>query len=214
MRHQTFLNSVRDAYLDARKAKCASTTNKIIRCTSHSISSISEDLFAKYCADLLRTDKSLEILVDPQISFSVSGLRNKSGKRPLLFRPDVCFLKDDTVTKVFDIKTDLGYKRKEIINQAKQLNETIQKIKGINCTVNLQGRVENISISGRVEKYIIVVSGAENSGDIEATQKTIWETNNIRMFVLSLGDHLNTYKSHTKFESTKDFILLDKVILQ
>lgn len=213
MRHEFFLQSIRKAYLEARIPKYASNRNTVIRCTSHSISSVAEDLFAKYCSDLLKSDKNLRILIDPQISFSVSGLRNKSGKRPLLYRPDVCFLKNNVVTTVFDIKTDLGYKRKEIVTLAAALNETIERIQGARCTVNLQNVVEQISVAKKLKKYIVVISGAENSGNIQQTKKVLKTNHKIEMLILSLGDHLNTYKSKTNFEVSNDFELLDNIIL-
>ncbi|MBI5039554.1 MAG: hypothetical protein HZC13_07370 [Nitrospirae bacterium] len=62
MKHQQeFINQIRKSYLDARLLKTSSTKNKTIRGTSHTISSISEDIFAKYCADLLPKNKEIEI---------------------------------------------------------------------------------------------------------------------------------------------------------
>jgi len=184
----------------------------MIRGTSHSISSLAEDLFAKYCADLLERNSRTQVLIDPQISFKISGLKNKSGKRPLLVRPDICFLKDNEVTKIFDIKTDLGYKRKEIINQAGDLKKLVSKIKGKNATVNLENEERKIRISKTLQEFIVVVSGAENSGNIKETKAIIQRKHKIIMLILAEGDHLNTYKPNPKFKLTSDFNSLDSFI--
>ncbi len=151
-KHKQFIDSIYNLYLEARKNKFPSAQNDIIRGTSHSISAIAEDLFAQYCADILPF-KSSVILIDPQISFIGSGLKNQSGKRPLLFRPDVCITVDNVITKVFDIKTDLGYKRTEIIGQVKLLDIFIKKIKGLNCDLKID-KITNSRKNSKFQKML------------------------------------------------------------
>ncbi|MBF0595815.1 MAG: hypothetical protein HQL22_12735 [Candidatus Omnitrophica bacterium] len=85
---------------------------RVRRGTQHTISSRVEDLFACYCAG--KSKKGYEIWIDPQIS--VKGERNISGRRPFLFRPDVCIVHLPTreVRAIFDLKMDLGHKREFI----------------------------------------------------------------------------------------------------
>ncbi len=184
----------------------------IVRGTSHSISSQVEDLLASYCAKHIDQKSGTVILIDPQISFSNTKLKNKSGKRPLLFRPDICFLRNNRVVKIFDVKTDLGYKRKEIIQQAGQLKNLIKRIKGKSALININGTPTTVSISKKIKKYFVVISGAENSGNIQETKKRIKEKHGIDMLVLSDGDHLNSYKTKPGFTPTKDFKKLDHII--
>ena len=83
MTQKDFLQEVRQAYLKARKFIYTPKENIEVlrRGTSHSISSICEDLFGCYCANRVLHHRGTQIFIDPPIS-------------------------------VFDIKTDLGYKRK------------------------------------------------------------------------------------------------------
>ena len=77
------------------------------RGTAHTISSMVEDVFACYCAG--KSKKGYEIWIDPQIT--IKGERNSSGRRPFLFRPDVCIVHLPTkeVRAIFDLKMDLGH---------------------------------------------------------------------------------------------------------
>lgn len=221
MKHQKeFITQIRKSYLDARLLKTFSTKNKTIRCTSHTISSISEDIFAKYCADLLPENKEIEIWVDPQISFKIAGLKNKSGKRPLLFRPDICIIENNVLKKVFDIKTDLGYKRTtKIVEQAGELKNITNKIIGKQAIVNVkdgQNKEEkNIKIAKRLKRYIVVLSSGNISAEkLNNAKLKIKSLHNILMFCLTEGDHLNIYSDKPKFHITKDFEQLDKKILE
>jgi hypothetical protein len=216
-RQQEFINQIRKSYLGARRLKISSTKNKTIRGTSHTISSVSEDIFAKYCADLLPQKKEIEIWVDPQISFKIAGLKNKSGKRPLLFRPDICIIENNVVKKVFDIKTDLGYKRTKIVEQAEELKNITNKIVGKQATVKdgQDKEVKNIKIAKRLKRYIVVLSSGNNSAEkLNDTKSKIKELHNILMFCLTQGDHLNSYIDNPNITITKDFELLDEKILE
>lgn len=133
MTHLEFLEQVRKAYLKARKSVYNPSINPeiIFRGTSHSISSIVEDLFACYCAEKIKNSKGIKIIIDPQLSFKGTGLKNKSKKKSLLIRPDIAFLKKNEIICLFDIKTDLGYKRHEFLSQAKYRNKQMNEIKKV-----------------------------------------------------------------------------------
>ncbi len=217
-KHKWFIDSIYNSYLDARKIKFPSAKNKINRGTSHSISSVAEDLFAKYCADILPSNSSIQILIDPQISFTGSGFMNNSGKRPLLFRPDVCITVDNFITKVFDIKTDLGYKRNEITEQVKVLDTLIEKIKGLDCYLKIDkinNLKEKFKISEDIKMVIVVISGASNSGNIEKTVEIISKNTKTEMLVLSKGQSINHYENTNRFiVNEADFNKLDKIITE
>lgn len=218
MKHQKkFIKQIRESYLDAKLLKTKSTKNNIRRGTSHSISSISEDIFAKYCADLLPSNKEIEIWVDPQISFTIAGLKNKSGKRPLLFRPDICIIKNNIVKKVFDIKTDLGYKRTKIVEQAGEFKNITNKIIGKPATIRdgQDKKVKNIKIAKGLKKYIVVLSSGNSSAEeLNDAKSKIKTLHNILLFCLTQGDHLNSYSGVPEYTITKDFEQLDKKILE
>ena len=116
MTKEKFVWYIREEYLKARKTVIKDS--KIIRGTSHSISSLSEDIFGKYISDLISSD--YEIWIDPQIS--VKDISNSSGKRIKIFRPDVCVYNKlkKRIELIFDLKMDLGYKRNEFIEFVKK----------------------------------------------------------------------------------------------
>lgn len=138
MTQSDFINKTREAYLNARKCIYAPQKHAEIlsRGTSHSISSISEDLFGCYCADKVKTADNIKIYIDPPVSFKGTSLKNKSRKKSLLIRPDLMITKENIATCFFDIKTDLGYKRKDFFNQAKERDEQLNKIKGKKSSSN------------------------------------------------------------------------------
>ncbi len=211
--HTDFLNTIRTYYRQARHFDHV-TQNQVMRATNRSISHLFEDLFAAYCANLLPKDESLLILIDPQISFTISGLRNHNDTRPLLFRPDVCFLKCGVVTKVFEVKTDIGYKRTTFNDYAKELATTIGRIKGLECTITVNGDKKFVSISKSLEHVIIILNGAENSGNIEEAKKLIKEQYGINLLTLSNGMHLNNKFETCDIKISSDFMLLDALIQQ
>jgi len=92
MTQQHFISEIREKYLKARECMFTpqNSFNKLRRGTSHSISSITEDLFGCYCAEKVKKkSKSVRIFIDPPISFKGTNLKNKSGKKSLLMRPDL-----------------------------------------------------------------------------------------------------------------------------
>ncbi|MNE73592.1 hypothetical protein D3C80_1696140 [compost metagenome] len=131
MTQKDFLQGIRDAYLKARKFIYTPKTNIEIltRGTSHSISSISEDLFACYCVNKVVDPKGIRIIIDLPLSFKGTSLKNKSEKKSLLIRPDIALCKSENINCLFDIKTDLGYKRKNFLDQAKERNIQMNLIK-------------------------------------------------------------------------------------
>jgi len=86
MQQADFLKKTREAYSQARNSYFIPSSNSSIlsRGTSHSISSMTEDLFGCYCAEKVADPNGIKILIDPPISFKGTELRNKSRKRSLL----------------------------------------------------------------------------------------------------------------------------------
>lgn len=218
MTPKDFLNQIRAAYLNARKCAFTSENHGIIkRGTSHSISSLSEDLLACYCADKVSNPKNIKILIDPPLSFKGTGLKNKSDRKSLLIRPDVALCKEDRIVCLFDIKTDLGYKRKIFLDQAKDRNNQMNFIKGKPAKIN-DGETklpETFIIDTNVKfVYIIISQGNINRSTQENYIRNIKNLDNADIFVLSNGDHLNNYGEKPTWEiNYSSFTALDNLII-
>lgn len=218
MKQSEFLEKTRKAYLDARECSYLpkSNSNVLSRGTSHSISSITEDLFGCYCAEKLTKPNGIKILIDPPISFKGTVLKNKSGKRSLLLRPDIAFTKDNIVNCFFDIKTDLGYKRFEFLNQAKDRNNQLNIIKEKYAHYK-DGRTkinQRIKISSDIKFIYVVISQGNIVRDkMNEFISGIKLLENVDVFVISKGEHLNSYNDISKTEiNVADFNGLDKLI--
>lgn len=218
MEQSEFLEKTRNAYLEARECSFLPNSNVSIlsRGTSHSISSITEDLFGCYCAEKVAEPNGIKILIDPPISFKGTELKNKSGKRSLLLRPDIAFTKDNIVNCFFDIKTDLGYKRFEFLNQAKDRNNQLNTIKEKYAHYK-DGKTkinQKVKISSDIKFIYVVISqgniGREKMNEFISGIKLL---ENVDVFVISKGEHLNSYNDISKTEINKaDFNGLDKLI--
>lgn len=218
MEQVDFLEKTRSAYLEARECSFLPSSNASIlsRGTSHSISSITEDLFGCYCAEKIAAPNGIKILIDPPISFKGTELKNKSGKRSLLLRPDIAFTKDNIVNCFFDIKTDLGYKRFEFLNQAKDRNNQLNTIKEKYAHYK-DGKTkinQKVKISSEIKFIYVVISqgniGREKMNEFISGIKLL---ENVDVFVISKGEHLNSYKDISKTEiNISDFNGLDKLI--
>ncbi len=217
MTQKDFLDQIRTAYLKARKCVYTSINSEIItRGTSHSISSISEDLFACYCADKVTDQEKIKILIDPPLSFKGSGLKNKSEKKSLLIRPDVALCNGEKIVCLFDIKTDLGYKRKIFLDQAKERNNQMDLIKGKIANLN-DGETKipgTFIIDTRIKYvYIIISQGNINKTVQEQYMHDIKNLGNADIFILSKGDHLNNYAGNPKWEINENsFNGLDELL--
>ncbi len=218
MTQKEFLQKVREAYLSAREYKYIPNSNQQVlsRGTSHSISSETEDLFGCYCAEKVINEKEIKIIIDPPISFKGTDLKNKSGKKSLLMRPDILITKDGIANCLFDLKTDLGYKRFELLNQAKEKNELLKLIKGHNAKYK-DGKTKQeieIKFSNEIKfVYVVISQGNIKIEKLNEYIRGIKELENIEIYVLSTGDHLNSYNQHSNWNVNEtDFNELDNLI--
>lgn len=218
MEQSDFLEQTRTAYLNARECSFLPSTNPNVlsRGTSHSISSITEDLFGCYCAEKVKNTDNIKILIDPPISFKGTELKNRSKKKSLLIRPDIAFTKNNIANCFFDIKTDLGYKRFELLNQAIDRNNQLNLIKE-KYAVYKDGKSkqeQRIKISSQIKFiYVIISQGNIGKERMDDFIKNIKLLENIDIYVLSKGEHLNSYSDTSKTEiNSSDFIQLDNII--
>ncbi len=218
MTQEEFVKKIRDAYLKARKCIYVPNYNNctLSRGTSHSISSITEDLFGCYCANKVQSDNKINIYIDPPVSFKGTELKNKSNKKALLIRPDLMISKNDIATCFFDVKTDLGYKRKDFFSQAKERNEQLELIKNKLCSIKdgMTKEKNNIKISNKIKLiYVVISQGNIKKSVQDEFIKQIKLLKNVDVFLLTTGDHLNSYHPNPHWAINKgNFDELDEVL--
>lgn len=218
MTHQEFINKARECYKASRRCKYQEDTplSLLSRCTSHTISSEIEDLFAYYCATKVTQPEGVKIIVDPPLSFRGTGLKNKSGKRSLLMRPDVAIINNNKATCFFDIKTDLGYKRFGLADEAKYKNEQLAKVKNIRAFYKdgITKEEHQVIMDSHLQYvYVILSQGNIAEETLNDYKNEIGELENVSFYILSVGHHLNSYEeSHRFIPNTQDFNELDVLI--
>lgn len=209
MEQEKFIDEIVKKYKEARKPLFSEEVDQIKRGTSRSISSIAEDLFGRYCYDKIE-DKEKEIWVDPQLTFP--GLKNKSGERRLLIRPDICIYnpKNYKIECMFDLKMDLGYKRKDFVEQAKERSGQIKKIKSRSCECSIVSKGEKIEIDSDLSfVYVVASDGNIASDKYKKIIEEISDIINVPLYTLTKGGHLNDYSGKKDWEINSDFDAFD-----
>ena len=210
MKPDIFVKEIREAYQKASESAYP-LEGRIIRGTQKSISAISEDLFAKYVSELI-SDK-YEIWIDPQIS--VIGKKNKTGKKNLLIRPDVCVY-DKTkneIKLIFDLKMDLGYHRSGFTDFASERYDELNNAK----TSSGKWRNKEFQFSkDLIWNFVVINEGNININILNKIRNDIKEKGGIGFFTLVSGDHLNRAErknEEIKFKiNEKEFEKIDKLI--
>jgi hypothetical protein len=165
---ERFLKEVCKEYKKVQKAKC---NGRIIRGTSPSISAQAEDLLAEYVNTLLE-NMEVEIWVDPQIICDKASRTTPKGKsKSVLFRPDICVVRNNEVVLVIDIKMDLGYRRGTFLEFAKERKRELADIKKgtAHCSIGEEKsrkkeKREGLRFSTPL-KWLYVVVSSENISD-------------------------------------------------
>jgi len=192
MTGKEFIAQIRETYVDARKLIHGNGGYNIWRGMSHSNSGNTEDLFAKFIAENIG-DHSLTFLVDKPITTRFPDI-----KRAITFKPDLSIFKGDLLTHYFDLKMDLGWNRNienYLLEKNKFLEELkMQKVRGQDVWYRNGKEVQGIQISNQLKYHIVIVS-AEN-GSKSAFEKNVRmaeQLDHVEMYVLTSGEHLNTY---------------------
>ena len=208
MRPEKFLTKIRAAYVKARNPVLPS--KHIKRGTSRSISSVAEDLFASYLESMIPRD--YEIWIDPQIT--INNLKNKSGKRSLLFRPDICIIncKTNRIEMIFDIKMDLGYKRNNFISQVKVRIGELNNI--VKHTARCSLKDDELKFSNKLKwNYVVMSAGNITPEQYDKVETWFTNTEKATLFTLSRGEHLNTYSDNFELRvNSDDFKRIDAAI--
>lgn len=191
MKDNDLIERIRNAYLEARNPVLASTN--IRRGTSRSISSITEDIFAKYVSDIVGND--FEVWIDPQIS--VNGVMNANKKRTLVIRPDIAIVRKCcfTIDMIFDLKMDLGYIRTTFSDHVKSRICDLNKIRGKSARCRLLKNNKIINFNNNLNwNYVLFSDQNINTADFQNVNNFFNGNQNAKLFVLMRGTHLNSYE--------------------
>jgi len=222
MTHEELLLQVRNLYLEAREPQFFydKRHQAISRCTSHSISSEFEDLLAQYCYELIKEksigkDEEIQIFIDPQMTFPDLDLKNLSGKKTFLFRPDIVIVKNKEIVALLDAKTDLGFKKSTYMDMIKHTNSVVGYLVGKNAHFTPRTKQPKVlfTISNKIKLTYFVASSKWISKSYPIPDNEInKDYAYVNIFFLSAGakdknGHLNNYDN---VEVGKNGVLLNK----
>lgn len=212
MTNKEFIDTICDFYLESRELAIDPKGYDIWRGVSHSVSSRAEDLFALFVAERLK-DNALEFIVDKTFSF-----KSEEGKS-IKFRPDLAIVRNNTITHIFDLKMDMGYKRRyfetDRFKESEKMFEVLRSGK-IDTVSYREKRKTNhkLSISDKIINQIVVIS-EKNGGKasnriemIEAVDKLDW----INLYYLTKEVHPNNYNDEKPVMNDLEFERLFKDI--
>ena len=174
-------------YRSARFPKFRDET--IIRGRSHTISGALEDLTALFISKNI--PGKFIIFIDQPMPFGTHGSKY----------PDLAIknLKNNTITSLVDVKTDLGWGRDKMLEFCQYWNSAIEDIKGssVKFKSGIPKNYYECDISKNV-KYHIIISSLKNSGNtLENDVNKINKMKNVKLYIFSDGKHPNDY-SNTK----------------
>ena len=159
----------------------------IKRGKSRSISSEAEDLFAYYISNIIN-DK-VEILIDQPISFILFG------KSKTIYA-DIAIIKNNVVYQIWDLKTDLGWKRDSFIDFCKDKINLVNGAK-LQLAKLKDGEYKterHLTFSDNLTFNIVVISNKNISA--AKGERNIIETKNLEnvgVYFLTSGIHPNVY---------------------
>ncbi|MEP1304462.1 MAG: hypothetical protein ABJK11_14840 [Balneola sp.] len=205
MTSQEFINTICEYYLESRELSIDRKVHNIWRGVSHSISSKAEDLFALYIAENLN-DNSLEYIVDKTFSF-----KGSLGKT-VTFRPDLAIVKGSTITHIFDLKMDMGYKRRyfetERFSKSGEMFTTLRdgKVEEISYRINKKSK-RVLNISNQIINQIVVLS-EKNGGKASNRLEMIENINGldwVNLYYLTKEIHPNNYDGDSPVLNQSEF---------
>jgi hypothetical protein len=183
MNEKQFLIKVIKLYHQARKPLFPK--RKISRGRSRSVASDVEDLFASYLVDRIKCNS---IYIDQPISIE--------GRKSRIY-PDIVVVKNQQITALCDIKMDLGYKRKELYNFCKRHAKLLFQIRGKKCKIRdgLTKEDKFYRTHKNICLNIVIVSDQNINHRVLADhlEKIKPFSKVIRVFILTTGEHPNTY---------------------
>ena len=171
------------------------TSRRVRRGESRSVSSLVEDLFAKYMHEI--ADKKFNILVVPVLSFKIGG-------KAFVMKPDLCLTYNRRVTAFYDLKMDLGYKRTKFYQNCNSYEDKIKLIRGKVCSITdgkTKRRTDTLLISKTLKYHVVVISdGNIKKEDFKDIERDFKKLSLSKLYVLTEDCHPNTYKYKTPDE--------------
>ncbi len=155
----------------------------IRRGRSHSVSSKVEDLFAYFLSINLTED--YKFYVDQPMSI---------GKNRLY--PDIAVAKDGHVKHIFDIKTDLGWKRDKIVEFCSETQERLKIFENERLSIidGITKKPTEIDTEKELFYHIIVLSGKNISKEkLDKAIKHVSTLDKVNIYVLFPDVHPNAY---------------------
>lgn len=113
-------------------------------------------------------------------------------------KPDICLASENKAFAFFDLKLDLGYKRKEFVENCKKNDKIIQKIKGKQCKYK-DGIDKNLpenylTIPRELKYHVVIISrGNIKKDDFSKNEKDFTGLKNSCLYILTSDLHPNTY---------------------
>ena len=153
-----------------------------------------QDLFANYISEILGDD--FEIWIDPQLS--IPALKNKSGKRTLVFRPDLCVVRKrkKRIELLFDFKMDLGYKRNNFIEQVSERAEELNVIREKTAKWS-QRKQDEFSFNKKVVwDFVVISTGNMSKKNLHRVLEASDLIESVNIYFLVDGEHPNTYANN------------------
>ena len=186
MSPKELLLKITEAYQDARRPYQVDA--RIRRGRSHSVSSITEDLFALY---LVSNDKTIDfVYVDQPVTFN-------SLKK--IIYPDIVITRSGVVTALIDIKMDLGWNRNGLFDLCKKHHEVVKKIKCGECHLKdgmtKKGEKKIFTVSKDISYNVIIISNVNVSPLLLGSQLEQVRSlgPDVEVFILCDKGHPNSY---------------------
>ena len=198
-----FINSIRNEYEKARTAVADGEKN-IFRGRSRCVSAIAEDLFAELIAHCVGND--LYYFVDQPIICEMPG-------KTKTYCPDLLVCKKNAENEyliccMLDLKMDVGWFRNSISDVLQKFADAAADMKHADKLSGKDGKDKNKDLFFKVWPalyYGMVIVTAKNAGKKnKAMELCDMSSKDDNVWVLSSGDHPNSYDKTVKFECRYD----------
>ena len=183
MNTHEFVGNVIKLYHEARIL--AFPHKKIKRGESRSISSLAEDLFAKFIVEKI---KCQTIYVNQPMFIPALGKR----------KPDIAVVRDNAITAFCDLKTSMGYNREGLYSLCQRHSDWIRKARGKQCTLidGVTKEKRAYAISGSASYSVVILTDTNINPKLLAEQIEGAARLNpfISIYILTSGAGLNEYR--------------------
>jgi hypothetical protein len=186
MTPEEYFRKIIELYRQSRKPSFNNAN--IFRGRSASISSRVEDLTALFIA--LNNPEQCNYFVD-------QAIKSKGGPNKY---PDIVILKKSGQIKHFlDIKTDMGWNRRGLLDLCKKWQHYLDSVKGQKISFKngkFKDRIEG-RISQKIKFHIVILSRINSGNNLEKDISQIQSDKNlknIRIYVMSSGKHPNSHR--------------------